>query len=153
QDIATNGGMPSQVDKSAFQVGKNLAATPGGVVFRNEVCELIQYAPATGQVYARPLLFVPPQINKFYLIDLSPGKSFIEYAVRQGLQTFSISWRNPTAAQRNWGLETYLYSILEAIDSVREITGSPDVNIMGACAGAITMMALLAHLAAKEGGS
>jgi polyhydroxyalkanoate synthase subunit PhaC len=153
QDIATNGGLPAQVDKSAFQVGKNLATTPGAVVFRNEVCELIQYEPATDQVYARPLLFVPPQINKFYLIDLSPGKSFIEYAVRNGLQTFSISWRNPTAAQRAWGLETYLYSILEAIDAAREITGSRDVNILSACAGAITMMALLAHLAAKGRGS
>ncbi|HEV2666418.1 MAG TPA: class II poly(R)-hydroxyalkanoic acid synthase, partial [Blastocatellia bacterium] len=130
QDIATNGGLPAQVDKSAFQVGKNLATTPGAVVFRNEVCELIQYEPANDQVYARPLLFVPPQINKFYLIDLSPGKSFIEYAVRNGLQTFSISWRNPTAAQRAWGLETYLYSILEAIDAAREITGSRDVNIL-----------------------
>src|SRR5262245_37705360 len=153
QDIVTNGGMPAQVNKSAFQVGKNLATTPGAVVFRNEVCEVIQYAPTTGQVYARPLLFVPPQINKFYLIDLSPGKSFIEYAVRNGVQTFAISWRNPTAAQCNWGLETYLYSILEAIDAAREITGSRDVNILSACAGAITMMALLAHLAAKGRGS
>src|SRR5262245_38190736 len=152
QDIATNGGMPSQVDKSAFRVGKNLATTPGAVVFRNEVCELIQYAPTTGQVYARPMLFVPPQINKFYLIDLSPGKSFIEYAVGNGVQTFSISWRNPTAAQRNWGLETYLYSILEAIDAAREITGSRDINILSACAGSITMMALLGRLAAKGRG-
>jgi polyhydroxyalkanoate synthase subunit PhaC len=118
-------------------------------VFSNEVCEVIQYAPATEQVYARPLLFVPPQINKFYLVDLSPGKSLIKYAVRNGVQTFAISWRNPTPAHCNWGLETYLYSILEAIDAVREITGSYDLNILSACAGSITMMALLAHLAAK----
>jgi poly[(R)-3-hydroxyalkanoate] polymerase subunit PhaC len=153
QDIMTNGGMPAQVDKSAFQVGKNLATTPGAVVFRNEVCELIQYAPTTGQVYARPLLLIAPQINKYYILDLSPGKSLIEYTVRNGVQAFAVSWRNPTAAQCDWGLETYLYSIMEAIDAAREITGSRDVNILGACGGAITMMALLAHLAAKGRGS
>jgi poly[(R)-3-hydroxyalkanoate] polymerase subunit PhaC len=148
-DIATNGGMPSQVDKSAFQVGKNLALSPGAVVFKTEVFELIQYAPASDEVYLRPLLVVPPQINKFYLLDLAPGKSFIEYAVKNGLQVFVISWRNPTAAHRDWSLETYLYSLLEAIDAVRAITGSEEVNTLGACAGGITLTALLAHLAAK----
>jgi poly[(R)-3-hydroxyalkanoate] polymerase subunit PhaC len=147
-DVAANGGMPTQVDKSAFEVGKNLAVSPGAVVLRTEVLELIQYAPASAEVYARPLLVVPPQINKFYLLDLAPGKSLIEYAVKSGFQVFVISWRNPTPAQREWGLDTYATAILEAIDAMCEITGSPDVNVLAACAGAITTMALLAHLAA-----
>jgi polyhydroxyalkanoate synthase subunit PhaC len=149
RDLATNGGMPAQVDKSAFEVGKNLAVSPGAVVFRSEVLELIQYAPASPDVYARPLLIVPPQINKFYLLDLAPGKSLIEYAVTSGFQVFVISWRNPTPAQRDWGLDTYVAAILTAIDVMREITGSPDVNALAACAGGITTMALLAHLAVK----
>jgi poly[(R)-3-hydroxyalkanoate] polymerase subunit PhaC len=149
RDAATNGGMPTQVDKSSFQVGKSLATSPGAVVFRSEVLELIQYAPASAEVYARPLLIVPPQINKFYLLDLAPGKSLIEYAVMNGMQVFVISWRNPTPSQREWGLETYLTAILDAIDATCEVTGSPDVNALAACAGGITMMALLAHLAVK----
>jgi polyhydroxyalkanoate synthase subunit PhaC len=149
RDAATNGGMPAQVDKSPFEVGKNLATSPGAVVFRSEVLELIQYAPASADVHARPLLIVPPQINKFYLLDLAPGKSLVEYAVKNGMQVFVISWRNPSPAQREWGLETYLSAILDAIDATCEVTGSPDVNALAACAGGITTMALLAHLAAK----
>ena len=149
-DIANNGGMPAQVDKSAFQVGRNLAVTPGAVVFRNEVCELIQYTPVGERVYARPMLFVPPQINKYYVADLAPGKSLLEYSVKTGVQTFAVSWRNPTAKHRDWGLETYLNALLEAMSAVREITASRDVNVMCVCAGAITMMSLLAHLAAIE---
>jgi polyhydroxyalkanoate synthase len=149
RDAATNGGMPAQVDQAAFHVGKNVAASPGAVVFRNEALELIQYAPASVEVYARPLLIVPPQINKFYVLDLAPGKSLIEYAVKNGLQPFVISWRNPTPAQRDWGLDRYVAAILEAIDTTCEITGSPDVNALAACAGGITTMALLGHLAAK----
>jgi len=148
RDVATNGGMPAQVDKGPFELGKNLATSPGVVVLRTDVLELIQYTPATADVYARPLLIVPPQINKFYLLDLAPGKSLVEYAVQSGLQVFVISWRNPTAAQRDWGLDTYATSILDAIDATSEITGSPDVNALAACAGGITTMALLAHLAA-----
>jgi polyhydroxyalkanoate synthase len=149
RDAATNGGMPTQVDKSSFQVGKSLATSPGAVVFRNEVLEVIQYAPASAEVYARPLLIVPPQINKFYLLDLAPGQSLIEYAVMNGMQVFVISWRNPTPSQREWGLETYLTAILDAIDATCEVTDSPDVNALAACAGGITTMALLGHLAAK----
>jgi polyhydroxyalkanoate synthase subunit PhaC len=148
-DIAHNGGMPSQVDRTAFQIGKHLALTPGAVVFKNEVLELIQYAPATDQVYRRPLLMVPPQINKFYVLDLAPGKSLIEHAVRQGIPTFAVSWRNPTPAQREWGLETYMRALLEAIDAVRDISASEDLNILGACSGGMTLTALLGHLAAR----
>ena len=104
-DLWSNGGMPSTVDKRPFQVGQNLALSPGAVVFRSPLCEVIQYAPATDKVYERPLLFIPPQINKFYIMDLAPGRSFIEYAVKHGLPMFTISWRNPTPRDRNWGLD------------------------------------------------
>ncbi len=147
-DLLNNGGMPRQVDDRKFQVGKNLATTPGAVVFRNEVLELIQYQPTTTEIYQRPLLIVPPQINKFYALDLSPGRSFADYAARNGVPTFAISWRNPTAAQRDWNLETYLTACKEAIGVVSEVSGSPDVNTMAACAGGFTLATLLGHLAA-----
>jgi polyhydroxyalkanoate synthase len=151
-DVGHNGGMPSQVDRSAFEVGRNLAASSGAVVFRNEVLEVIQYAPAGEHVYSRPLLLVPPQINKYYIIDLSPGKSLVEYAVERGIQFFAVSWRNPTPSERDWGMETYLEALSEAIDAVREITGSEQVNTLAACAGGITLMLLLSHLAAEGDG-
>ena len=147
-DLLNNGGMPKQVDDSQFRVGRNLAATPGAVVFRNEVLELIQYQPASKQVYKRPLLLIPPQINKFYIVDLSPGRSFAEYAVRHGIQLFAISWRNPTAAQRDWNLETYLAACKEAMAAVSDITGRKDFSLIAACAGGFTAATLLGHLAA-----
>ena len=150
EDLANNGGMPSQVDMKAFQVGKDLGISPGAVVFKNEVLELIQYQPTTPQVYQRPQLFVPPQVNKFYMMDLSPNKSLIRYLVANGLQVFTISWRNPLPEHREWGFETYDRAILEAIDVVREITESPDINILGACLGGMTLATLLGYLAARE---
>ena len=150
RDAAKNRGMPAQVDMSAFEVGKNLAQSPGVVVFRNPVLELIQYTPATETVHARPHLMVPPQVNKFYVFDLAPGKSLVEFLVKRGFQLFMVSWRNPTAAQRNWGMDTYVEALLEAIDAVKDITGSADVLMHGACSGAMTMSALLGHLAAKR---
>jgi len=149
-DLTNNKGMPAQVDTKAFRVGENLALSPGAVVFRNEVLELIQYAPATPEVYARPQLIVPPQINKYYVFDLSPGKSLVEYLVKHGFQVFMVSWRNPTPAQRDWNMETYVAALLEAIEAMRDITGSDDVNLHGACSGAMTLSALLGHLAAKR---
>jgi polyhydroxyalkanoate synthase len=148
-DLQHNGGMPSQVDKSAFKVGENLATTPGAVVFRNEVLELIQYQPVTKKVSERPLLVVPPQINKFYVFDLSPKKSLAQYLLSNGVQTFIISWRNPTPAQRHWGLDTYVAAIEEAIDVISDITGSDDCNLLAACAGGMTAIALVGHLAAR----
>jgi polyhydroxyalkanoate synthase len=149
QDLATNGGLPSQVNMKAFQVGKDLAISPGAVVFKNEVLELIQYQPTTAQVYQRPLLIVPPQVNKFYVLDLSPDKSMVRYLVDGGFQVFMISWRNPTPEQREWGFERYDQAILEAIDVARAITGSPDVNIAAACLGGMTLATLLGYLAAR----
>ncbi|HEX3380204.1 MAG TPA: alpha/beta fold hydrolase [Paraburkholderia sp.] len=148
-DLLKNQGMPAQVDKTAFEVGKNLGTSRGAVVFRNEVLELIQYAPATTQVYSRPQLIVPPQINKFYVFDLSEGKSIVDYLVKNELQVFVVSWRNPTAAQSHWDLDTYVSALLEAIAAVRDITGSDDVNLHGACSGAMTISALLGLLASR----
>ncbi|HET8851922.1 MAG TPA: alpha/beta fold hydrolase, partial [Ktedonobacteraceae bacterium] len=148
EDLANNGGMPSQVNMKAFQVGKDLALSPGAVVFKNEVLELIQYQSTTPQVYSRPLLMVPPQVNKFYVLDLSPSKSIIRYLVANGQQVFAISWRNPTPQQREWGFGAYDRAILEAMEAVRTITASPDVNITGSCLGGMTLATLLGHLAA-----
>lgn len=148
-DLLNNAGMPRQVDERKFQVGKNLATTPGAVVHRSEVIEVIQFRPATAEIYRRPLLIVPPQINKYYALDLSPGRSFAEYCARNGVPAFTISWRNPTAAQRDWNLETYLSACREAIEVVSEVSGSEDINTMAACAGGFTLATLLGHLAAK----
>ncbi|CAI3810188.1 Putative aminoacrylate hydrolase RutD [Pseudomonas sp. MM223] len=148
KDMVNNGGMPSQVNMEAFEVGKNLGTSEGAVVFRNDVLELIQYSPITEQVHARPLLVVPPQINKFYVFDLSPEKSLARYCLRSQQQTFIISWRNPTKAQREWGLSTYIDALKEAVDAVLAITGSKDLNMLGACSGGITCTALVGHYAA-----
>jgi polyhydroxyalkanoate synthase len=148
--MVNTGGMPSQVNMEAFEVGKNLATTEGAVVFRNEVLELIQYKPTTEQVHERPLLVVPPQINKFYVFDLAPEKSLARFCLRNGLQTFIVSWRNPTRMHREWGLSTYIEALKEAIDVVCSITGSKDVNTLGACSGGITVAALLGHYAALD---
>ena len=148
-DINNNGGLPSQVDKKAFAVGDNLALSPGKVVFRNPILELIQYSATTDTVYERPHLIVPPEINKFYVFDLSPGKSMVEYMVGHGLQMFAVSWRNPTAEHRDWGMGAYVAALQEAIAAVRDITGSPDLIVHAACSGAMTAAALAGHLAAS----
>jgi polyhydroxyalkanoate synthase len=147
-DIRHNGGMPSTVDTRPFTVGGNLANTPGQVVRRADVFELIQYTPLGKDVFARPLVAIPPQINKYYISDLAPDRSFIANTVAAGVPYFAVSWRNPTAAQRDWNLDTYVAACKEAIDVACEITGSPDANVVGMCAGAITMACLLGHLAA-----
>ncbi len=148
EDLAKNGGLPSQVDMTAFEVGKDLAVSKGAVIFKNEIMEVIQYSSRTETTYRRPLLVVPPQINKYYILDLSPGKSVAEYLTGAGFTVFTISWRNPTAKQRDWGLETYAKAIMQAVDVARNITGADSVNITGVCAGGMTLAVLLGHLAA-----
>jgi polyhydroxyalkanoate synthase subunit PhaC len=150
RDLARNGGLPAQVDKNKFAVGKNLATTPGAVVYRSPVLELIQYQSINNDVYRRPLLIIPPQINKFYVFDLAPEKSIVQFALRGDLQTFAISWKNPTANESHFGLDTYVRALEEAVDVIRDITGSDDVNVWGACSGGITMSAFLANLAARN---
>jgi polyhydroxyalkanoate synthase len=147
-DLWNNNGMPQTVDKRPFAVGRNLGVSPGAVVFRSEIIELLQYTPATKQVYERPLLLVPPQINKFYVMDLAPKRSLTEYAVARGVPFFTVSWRNPKPEHRNWGLDDYVGAVKEALAAVCEITGSPDANLLGVCAGGITSTLLLGHLAA-----
>ncbi|NNE52276.1 MAG: alpha/beta fold hydrolase [Sulfitobacter sp.] len=147
KDLTENGGLPSSVDTSKFKVGENVAVTPGDVVFRNDVIELITYKPTTEKVYRRPLFVVPPQINKYYSIDLSPGKSMIEFLLANGIQPYCVSWRNPTAAQADWGMEKYIEALDEACDAAMEISGSDSVNIMGSCSGGITLSTYAGWLA------
>jgi polyhydroxyalkanoate synthase subunit PhaC len=148
-DLVENGGMPSQVDAGSFKVGENLAATPGAVVYRDDILEVLQYTPSTPQVRERPLLMVPPQINKYYFLDLAPGRSLVEYLVGQGVQYYTIVWRNPGPEHGRWGLEDYLEGQLRALDVVSEVSGSDDVNLLGACAGGLTSALMLGHLAAR----
>ena len=147
-DVTAGRTLPRQVDTRPFKVGKNVATTPGAVVFRNELLELLQYAPTTPTVRARPLMIVPPQINKYYVFDLSPANSVVRWSLDSGVQTFVVSWRNPTKALAERGLDDYVEALEQAVDAVRDIAGTADVNVFGACSGGITLTALLAWLAA-----
>jgi polyhydroxyalkanoate synthase len=148
RDLRHNGGMPSMIEPDAFEVGRDLAVTPGAVVARDAVAEVLQYTPTTDKVFQRPVLVVPPPIGRFYFLDLRPGRSFAEYAISRGLQVFMLSWRNPGPEQGSWDLDTYAARVLAAIDTVRDITGSGDVNLIGFCAGGIIATTVLNHLAA-----
>lgn len=148
-DLWNNHGMPRQVDKRPFTVGRTIAVTPGAVVYRSDLIELLQYTPVTKQIYERPVLLVPPQINKFYIMDLAPKRSLTEYAVAHGVPFFSISWRNPKPEHRDWGLDQYVGACKDALTAVCEISGSRDANLLGVCAGGITAGLLLGHLAAS----
>src|SRR5882762_5553907 len=149
RDIRHNDMLPSQVDPAPFKLGVNVASTAGQVVYRTEMFELIQYAPGGEQVHARPLVMAPPQVNKFYAVDLAPEKSLLKWAVDSGVQMFVVAWRNPTVEQGHWGLEDYVAALDEAVDVARQITGSPDVNMWGTCSGRMTLAAYLGWLAAK----
>ena len=148
-DWRHNGGLPAMVDKAPFEVGRNLAATPGDVVYRNEHLELIRYRPQTPSVHGTPLFIVPPQINKYYVWDLAPGRSLVEYLVQQGFDVFIVSWFNPGAAQSGWGLESYVLALEDAMGVTRRLTRAPQLHVLGACSGGITSAALLAYLRAK----
>jgi polyhydroxyalkanoate synthase len=148
RDMASPPRIPEMVDTSAFEVGGNLAVTPGSVVLRTPVLELIQYRPQSGRVRDVPLLIVPPTINKFYVLDLAPGRSMVEYLVRDGQQVFVISWRNPDARHAHWGLDTYVQEVLGALDAVERISGSDRTALLGVCAGGIIASITAAYLAA-----
>lgn len=151
EDLKINHGMPSQIRESAYTVGEDLARSPGAVVHRSEVLELIQYQLAEGQLVGeRPVLIVPPQLNKFYIFDLTPKNSIVQYLQSQGIQPFIISWRNPARQHADWGLDRYVLELEQALEVIREITGSEQVNLVSACAGGLTSMALLGYLQASH---
>jgi polyhydroxyalkanoate synthase len=151
RDLTTPPRVPSMVDPDAFTVGEDLARTPGAVVFRTDVFELIRYTPTTGKVRAVPLLMVPPTINKFYIADLAPGRSIVEHYVSAGQQVFMISWRNPDERHAAWDLDTYGQAIIDAMDAVQRATGQEKVSLQAFCSGGIITTMLLAHLAATGG--
>uniref|UniRef100_A0A9E8CU10 Class I poly(R)-hydroxyalkanoic acid synthase n=1 Tax=Bosea sp. NBC_00436 TaxID=2969620 RepID=A0A9E8CU10_9HYPH len=151
EDVEAGGGELKirQSDASSFEVGVNIATTPGKVIFRNEIIELIQYAPATPQVLKRPLLIVPPWINKFYILDLNPEKSFIRWCVEQGLTVFCISWVNPDARHAAKDFESYMREgIFAALDTIEEATGEKKVSAIGYCVGGTLLGVTLAYMAA-----
>ena len=148
KDVSAPPRIPSMVEPDAFEVGESLAVTPGAVVYRSDVFELIQYAPQTSDVFTEPVLVVPPVINKFYILDIAPGRSMIEYLVKQGHQVFAISWRNPDAPQRNWGCDTYGVAILDAMHAVEKISRCGRVHVQASCSGGILAAMTAAHLSA-----
>jgi polyhydroxyalkanoate synthase subunit PhaC len=146
-DVATAPRIPDMVDKSAFEVGRTVAVTPGAVVLRTEVLELIQYRPQTEQVRKAPLLLVPPTINKYYALDLAPGRSLVEHLVQHGQQVFVISWRNPDARHAAWDLGTYVQAVLDALGAVERISGADRTALVGICSGGIIASITAAYLA------
>jgi polyhydroxyalkanoate synthase subunit PhaC len=148
-DLRTPPRLPSMVDTSKFELGENLAATPGAVVHREEVFELIQYAPQTETVRSVPLLLVPPMINKYYVADISPGRSLIEYLVSQGQQVFAISWRNPEEEHGSWGIDTYAEAILAALEAACAVGRCEQAHMLAFCGGGIVGASVAAHLAAR----
>jgi polyhydroxyalkanoate synthase len=150
EDLRHNGGRPRQVDKSPFRLGENMAATPSKVVFRNDLIELLQYLPQTDEVHAVPLLASPPWINKYYIMDLAPDRSLIEWAVRQGRTVFAISYRNPDASMSGMTMDDYAtHGMRAALDTVAEITGSETVDILAVCLGGALATMTAAQLAAS----
>ena len=140
----------SQTDLSAFEVGRNLAVTPGKVIFQNDLIQLIQYAPTTGEVYERPLLVVPPWINKFYILDLVPEKSFVKWAVDQGFTVFLVSWVNPDARLSVKTFEDYMQEgILAAVEVINRQLGIHSINALGYCVGGTLLASTLAYMASK----
>jgi len=147
-DLASSPRVPSMVEPDAYQVGEDLALTPGAVVLRTPVFELIQYRPQTATVRTLPVLVVPPTINKYYILDLAPGRSLVEYLVQQGIQVFAVSWRNPDARHSTWGFDSYVQSIIAALDAVEDICGVDCTHLLAACSGGILASLTAAHLAA-----
>ncbi len=149
-DMVHNKGMVSQVDKRPFKLGENVATSKGSVVLRTEMMELIQYAPTTDEVHEIPQLTIPPQINKMYINDLSPEKSVIKWQTDNKIQTFVISWRNPSKEQGHWDMIDYVKSCREAMEAVAAITGAKKVNVSAGCSGGQTAAMLASKMASDK---
>ena len=140
-----------QSDHSRFEIGRNIALSPGKVIAQNDVCQVLQYEPSTANVLKTPLLIVPPWINKFYILDLNPEKSFIKWAVDQGHTVFVVSWVNPDARHADKDFQNYMKEgIVFALDTIRKSTGEDRVNAIGYCVGGTLLAVTLAYLAAKK---
>ncbi len=148
EDMSSSPRVPRMVDPEAYEVGRDLAVTPGSVVWRAPLYELIQFTPHTSRVHSSPLLVVPPTINKYYILDLAPHRSLIEFLVGQGHQLFVMAWRNPDARFRDSGLDAYGAAVVEAVGAVRRICRSAQANLMGVCSGGIITSMVMGHLAA-----
>ena len=148
RDMSTSPRIPASVDASKFTIGVNVATTPGSVVHRSEVFELIQYSPTTDTVRQVPIMIIPPTINKYYAWDLSPGRSIVEWFTAQGMQVFTLSWKNPTAEQAHFNLDTYAGACVEAGRVVEEITGADSLHVTAACSGGQIAAATVGHLVA-----
>ncbi len=147
RDMLLKPRVPAMVEPDAFAVGETVAITKGAVVLQTSMFELIQYAPQTPKVRTIPLLMVPPVINKYYVMDIAPGRSMIEYFVQQGQQVFAISWRNPRARHRDWGFDAYGAALVEAMDAVQKIAGADSAHLLATCSGGIIAAMTAAHLA------
>jgi len=145
----SKGRLPAMVDTSKFEVGGNLALTAGSVVLRTDVCELIHYRPTTEQVYETPIVIVPPTINKYYVLDLAPGRSIVEHRLGEGHQVFMVSWRNPDREHGHFDFDTYAEAVLEARQAASEIAGHASAHLMAACSGGMIGAGTLGHLAAE----
>ena len=148
-DLQHNHGYPAVADRRAFELGKDVAATPGKVVFRNELFELIQYGPTTPKVHKKPLLYVFSQVNRFYLGDLTPDRSLFRQLVGSGIQVFAMSWKNPSREDAHWSLATYTEGVIEAVRITRSITRQRKLDLIGLCAGGIVAAAAAGVLRAR----
>jgi polyhydroxyalkanoate synthase len=149
-DLQHNHGYPAVADRNAFKVGVDVASTPGAVIFRNELFELIQYQPVTETVSSTPLLYVFSQVNRFYLGDLTPDRSLFKRLLAAGIPVFAISWRNPTKEQHDWNIDTYADGIIDAIRITRQVTKQGKVHLMGLCAGGLVAAAAAGVLQARD---
>lgn len=150
QDLMVNGGMPKQVDVTPFTTGENIAGTEGAVVYKNEILELIQYKPSTESVYKIPMLICPPQINKYYVFDLTQKKSVVRFLTDRGYQVFMVSWRNPQKKHEHWNMDNYVQALIEASEAMLKITKSRKLNACGACSGGITLATFMSTLTARN---
>ncbi len=150
EDVVRNGGQPRQVDASPLHVGEQLAATPGRVVMRNDLVEVLAYEPQTKSVHEVPILASPPWINKYYIMDLAPGRSFLEFAVKNGFTVFCLSYRDPDRAMSSLGMDDYLTDgLLAGLERVEQVTGARQTALFGLCLGGTLLGILLGYLAAQ----